>query len=363
MTTRADISVRRVGDVQDEAGRARLLVDRVWPRGVARSTLELDAWLRDIAPSDGLRKWFGHDPELWEEFRHRYSDELDANPVAVARAIAWCRRGPVTLLFSARDRDHNQAVVLKEYLQKRLAQEEAGWAMNDENCKAGGTSSYASPPCFAHEIAPDYFDPFAVDPVQAKDVARWRRSERARLLAARQRMSVAERGVVNRAINHHVAGFLRERFADLAGCTLSGFWPIKGEPDLRQLLSDWHAAGASTALPVVEIRHAPLVFRRWTPQTRMVRGDWNIPVPATGAEAVRPEVTLAPLVGWDDACFRLGYGGGYFDRTLAALTPRPFVIGIGFQAARLATIYPQPHDIRLDAVVTEAGLQVLKEPE
>jgi 5,10-methenyltetrahydrofolate synthetase len=123
-------------------------------------------------------------------------------------------------------------------------------------------------------------------------------------------------------------------------------------------MADLHAAGATVALPLVEVKHAPLVFRRWTPETRMVRGDWNIPVPPETAAPVTPEITLAPLMGWDPAGYRLGYGGGYFDRTLAALSPRPVTIGVGFQAARLDTIHPQPHDIALDVIVTEAGLQV-----
>lgn len=89
----------------------------------------------------------------------------------------------------------------------------------------------------------------------------------------------------------------------------------------------------------------------------MVRGDWNIPVPPPEAEAVVPEIALAPVMGWTEGAYRLGYGGGYFDRTLAALSPRPFTIGIGLQAARLATIYPQPHDIRLEVILTEDGVQ------
>lgn len=87
----------------------------------------------------------------------------------------------------------------------------------------------------------------------------------------------------------------------------------------------------------------------------MVRGDWNIPVPPPEAEVMTPDIALAPLVGWTDEGFRLGYGGGYFDRTLAALSPRPFTIGIGLQAAHLATIHPQSHDIALNAIVTEKG--------
>jgi 5,10-methenyltetrahydrofolate synthetase len=197
-----------------------------------------------------------------------------------------------------------------------------------------------------------------VDPEQARDVARWRRAERQRLRAERDAMSVADRQAAGVAIAGHLAGFLRQRFGSLRGRVFSAYWPIKGEPDLRPLMADLHARGVLVALPLVEVKAAPLVFRRWTPEMRMVRGDWNIPVPPHESEAVVPEVALAPVVGWTDDAYRLGYGGGYFDRTLAALTPRPFVIGVGFQSARLATIYPQPHDIRLDAIVTEAGCVV-----
>lgn len=215
---------------------------------------------------------------------------------------------------------------------------------------------HASPPCMAAEVDPTYFDPLAVDPEQARDVARWRKAERTRLRGERDALSVAERQAVGSALAGHLASFLRDRF-DLRGRVFSGYWPIKGEPDLRPLLAGLHRQGVCVALPLVEVKAAPLVFRRWTPETHMVRGDWNIPVPPPEAEVVTPEISLAPLVGWTDDCFRLGYGGGYFDRTLASLNPRPFTIGVGFQSARLATIYPQPHDIRLDAIVTEAGVQ------
>lgn len=218
----------------------------------------------------------------------------------------------------------------------------------------------ASPPCMAHEIDPTYFDPLDVDPQQTRDVARWRKAERARLRAARQALSAAERRTVGQALAAHLRAFLSDRIEGGQGRVLSAYWPIKGEPDLRPLMAELHAAGAILALPLVETKAAPLAFRRWTPETKMVRGDWNIPVPPPDAPILTPEIVLAPLVGWDRAGYRLGYGGGYFDRTLASLTPRPFAIGIGFQAARLATIYPQPHDIALDAILTEAGVQVEK---
>jgi 5-formyltetrahydrofolate cyclo-ligase len=88
----------------------------------------------------------------------------------------------------------------------------------------------------------------------------------------------------------------------------------------------------------------------------MVQGVWKIPVPADGPEVV-PDVALAPVVGWDGAGYRLGYGGGYFDRTLAALAPSPLTIGVGLYAARVPTIFPQPHDIAMDVIVTEVDGQ------
>lgn len=219
-------------------------------------------------------------------------------------------------------------------------------------------AGYASPPCMAHEIDPAYFDPQGVDPAQARDVARWRRAERTRLREARQALAVAERREIGTAIANHLRELLDRRFAGARGRVFSAYWPIKGEPDLRPLMAELHDAGVTVALPIVETRFAPLVFRRWTPETKMVRGDWNIPVPPPDAPEVRPDITLAPLMGWDGEGYRLGYGGGYFDRTLASLDPRPFTIGIGLQSSRLATIYPQPHDIPLDTILTEAGVQV-----
>jgi 5,10-methenyltetrahydrofolate synthetase len=221
---------------------------------------------------------------------------------------------------------------------------------------------YASPPCMAGEVAPDSFDQLGVDPKQARDVARWRRAERARLRAERQALSVVARGTAGNELAHHVRDLLAARFGSMQNCVFSAYWPIKGEPDLRPLMADLHVSGVRVALPVVEVKHAPLVFRRWTPETRMVRGDWNIPVPPEEVETVTPDVVLTPLVGWNRSGYRLGYGGGFFDRTLAHLSPRPFAMGIGLQAAQLATIYPQPHDIRLDAIVTEESVQFIRLP-
>ncbi|WP_305970544.1 MULTISPECIES: 5-formyltetrahydrofolate cyclo-ligase [unclassified Mameliella] len=233
--------------------------------------------------------------------------------------------------------------------------------MSDEFKSFRCQSGFSSPPCYAAEIAPDYFDPLAVDPDQERDVARWRQAQRSRLRAARLSLSVTERKKIGEALAVHLRQVLEDRFGGTRGIVFSGYWPIKGEPDLRPLMVELHGAGVTVALPLVETKAAPLTFRRWTPETRMVRGDWNIPVPPARAAKVTPGIALAPLVGWTAEGYRLGYGGGYFDRTLAALTPKPFVIGIGLQEAWLSTIYPQAHDIPLDLIVTENGIQADRE--
>ena len=125
MTAPSAIRIARVRDEIDDLPGARLLVDRVWPRGVTKAALQLDAWIHDVAPSTELRKWFGHDPERWEAFRERYLAELAENHEAVERCLAWCRAGRVVLLFGAKDRDHNQAVVLRDHLREKLTREDA----------------------------------------------------------------------------------------------------------------------------------------------------------------------------------------------------------------------------------------------
>jgi len=182
----------------------------------------------------------------------------------------------------------------------------------------------------------------------------WRDRQRARLLTIRSDMSVADRHSASEAVAGHLDSFFEERCGGLSGLTISAWWPIKAELNLRHWLERLIAQGARIALPVVVIRAAPLVFRPWTPDCHMVQGLWKIPVPAEGPDVV-PDILLAPLLGWDDAGYRLGYGGGYFDRTLAAFSLRPLVIGVGLAAARLPTIFPEPHDIAMDAIVTEAG--------
>ena len=204
-----------------------------------------------------------------------------------------------------------------------------------------------SAPCYLHELGPDGTPGF--DPVQAADVARWRKAERERLIEARQALPADYRAAQTLAITSDL-----DRIVAAGPDTIvSAYWPIRGEPDLRPWMRARWEQGARLALPVALALGQPLQFREWRPDAPLARGLWKIPYPADGAEVV-PTVVLAPVVGFDAACYRLGYGGGFFDRTFAALGRKPLVIGLGYADASIATIFPQPHDIPMDWIVTGA---------
>lgn len=117
------IAVKRAYDPPEAKDGRRILVDRVWPRGVTKGELRLDGWYRDLAPSTELRKWFGHDPERWPEFQKRYAAELRRAGMRerLSELAAMAKRSKVTLLFGARDEEHNQAIALRDYLKKLIA--------------------------------------------------------------------------------------------------------------------------------------------------------------------------------------------------------------------------------------------------
>lgn len=114
------IRVKRVYDPDKPEDGARFLVERLWPRGMKKEALRMEAWVKDVSPSDALRRWFGHDPAKWREFCRRYTAELDSRPEARKPLLEAARRGNVTLLYSAHDTEHNNAVMLKAYLEKHL---------------------------------------------------------------------------------------------------------------------------------------------------------------------------------------------------------------------------------------------------
>jgi 5-formyltetrahydrofolate cyclo-ligase len=187
------------------------------------------------------------------------------------------------------------------------------------------------------------------------EVQTWRRETRARLLTRRQGLRRAERDHVRDV----VVDLLLQNVPELRAACIGFCWPFKGELDFRGLVGDCIAAGAEAALPVVVERASPLEYRSWSPRAPLERGVWGIPVPAERVLA-HPTILLVPLLGFDAAGYRLGYGGGYHDRTLAALEPRPLAIGVGYELGRLATIHPQPHDIPMDAIATEGGFTWLR---
>lgn len=183
------------------------------------------------------------------------------------------------------------------------------------------------------------------------EINAWRKAQRAALMAARQALDAAAHRAASRAILER----LEPDFAGLVSRLVGIYWPIRRELDPLPFVRRLIDAGGAAALPMVVGKGQPLEFRRWSPGTKMAVGVYDIPYPAEGP-AVAPDVLLVPLLGFDAAGYRLGYGAGYYDRTIASFAARPRLIGVGFELGRLATIYPQPHDIPMDVVITERGV-------
>ncbi len=171
---------------------------------------------------------------------------------------------------------------------------------------------------------------------------------RARLLAAR--MDMEDRVERERVLVNRVSRWLHT----MPVKRLAFFWPIRGEPSLAQLITAWLAEDSARQAGLPIVVGDLLEFAPWTPSTPMEPGAYGIQVPAS-KQRMKPQVLLIPCLGIDQNRYRLGYGGGYYDRTLARISPRPVAVGIAFDCARLPTIRPQPHDIRLDLALTESG--------
>jgi 5,10-methenyltetrahydrofolate synthetase len=185
-------------------------------------------------------------------------------------------------------------------------------------------------------------------PAALKD---WRKATRERLIAARVALDPAQL----EAWRQRIDGHLELAFPGLARSRLAFCWPIKGEYDARHFARTLRERGALTALPVVVAPRQPLIFREWHPGVRLAHGPLDIPYPIDSPQ-VQPDAVLLPMNGWDAQGYRLGYGAGFFDRTLASLAKRPVTIGVSYELARLDTIEPQPWDIPMDYVVTERGV-------
>ena len=183
------------------------------------------------------------------------------------------------------------------------------------------------------------------------DFAAKRKHLREHTLKLRQALPVERREVMTGQLARHLDALMQT----LAPRSLGFCWPYRAEPDLRDWVQAWLTGGSGriAALPVVVERHAPMVFRRWIPGVPMALDRHGIPHPAEG-EALVQEVLLVPLNAFDDRGYRLGYGGGYFDRTLAGM--QTIAVGVGFELGRVPDTHPQQYDRPMQWVVTEAGV-------
>ena len=210
-----------------------------------------------------------------------------------------------------------------------------------------GPGLFASPPCFMHEL-----DPLGmtVDPQQVRDVARWRKCERERLIAARFAMSAEER--LKHAVR--VANDLDAFVAIAPGITVSVYWPVRGEPDPRPWMTTLCKKGVRIALPAVAGKGLPLLFSEWQPGAQMKQGLRHYPLSRRSLR--HPDDPYRSTRRIHSAGYALGYGGGFINRTPEThLHPRPLAIGVGYPIGSISTIYPQAHDIPMDLIVTGSG--------
>ncbi len=187
------------------------------------------------------------------------------------------------------------------------------------------------------------------DAVTLSERASWRKNLRQTMLARRESLSASEYARRSRLVCQHVQDLL----STCSGVLLGFCWPYRQEPDILPMIYAWQASGGKVALPVVLATDQPLVFRTWELGAALQKDRYGIPTPVAG-ENVIPDILLLPVNAFDAAGYRLGYGGGYFDRTLAMLQPRPYCIGLGFDFCQVPSIHPEAHDQALDCIVTDA---------
>lgn len=182
----------------------------------------------------------------------------------------------------------------------------------------------------------------------------FRQNLRRDMIAQRMALSVETRARLSAAVRTRID----QAFPGLAELVVGFCWPVQNEPDLLPLVSELVARGGRVVLPVVVRAGAPLAFREWWPDQPLTPDRYGIPTPTDGDFLV-PQALLLPVNAFDATNHRIGYGGGFFDRTLASLSPRPLAIGVGFDFQRVDNIHPEVHDLPLDAVVTESNIQRL----
>ncbi len=227
----------------------------------------------------------------------------------------------------------------------------------------------SSSPCYASEVNNEYMgydseenmsinnenniskandtDICPSDPNDWESIHHWRKSKRELLIRARLKIGSKNRKQCLQVMQSRMTEIL----SSLPVGTIGFYWPFKGEFDFRDLVENLLNQGWKAALPVVVNKETPLEFRLWTPEIKLVPGIWNIPVPEE-RNILIPTVLIVPLVGFDNNNYRLGYGGGYYDRTIASFNCPPVTIGVGLDLCKLDTIFPQRHDIPMDKIVT-----------
>lgn len=186
----------------------------------------------------------------------------------------------------------------------------------------------------------------------SEDARAARKAQRLALIQARIDQPAAAREAADQALGTHLEGLL----ARLAPASIGFCWPYRAEFDMRAVVSTWLRADARrwAALPVVGATGTPMRWRRWDPDVEMPLDRYGIPFPGDGPD-LHPEVLFIPCNGFDARGYRIGYGAGHFDRTLAAMQPRPRAVGVAYELARLPDTQPQAHDLPMDWLVTEAG--------
>lgn len=184
-----------------------------------------------------------------------------------------------------------------------------------------------------------------------KDISAWRKAQREQWISWRGTAPEAQRAAWGASMTASLCAMLPAA----QGMVIGFCWPFKAEFDARFAVHHWRQQGATAALPEVTGKGRPLLFRKWWPGAPMTRGVYDIPFP-DGTSEVLPDMAIVPMNAYDVRGYRLGYGGGYFDRTLAALERRVIAIGVTWDACRVDSIFPQAHDIAMDLVVTEAGI-------
>lgn len=247
-------------------------------------------------------------------------------------------------------KDKSEKVVPEKEITEKVAPEKVVPEQDE-------STQYASPACFLHEPGPDIALENA-EPAWDK-VKGWRKQQRNRLIVIRDSLDESQHAAWSQSIADQLrqSGWLDNHNS------ISFFWPMPGEIDLRPLMTELVKQGVTAVLPVITQRNQPLEFWQWIPGEAL-SGDglWGIPVPSVRRQVV-PEMLLVPILGFDDQGHRLGFGGGYYDRSIATMQSPPVCIGVCCEYGHMHSIYPQAHDMPMHAIASESQFRIFSEPD